>query len=78
MPTTPHTAATSGEIHSIREKRSVRRYAVAPGVMSSATTRTTPTAWSATTTVSASRPSSSAPSRRGESPIACACVGSNA
>ena len=47
-------------------------------MMSIATTSTTPTACSATTTVSASSPRSSAPSAFGLSPIACACVGSKA
>ena len=59
-------------------KRSVSRRAVEPGITSIATTSTTPTICRATTEVSASITSSSAPSRRGRRPTARANPGSKA
>ena len=57
---------------------SVIRRAVEPGMTSIATTNTTPTICNATTEVNASIMSSSAPSRRGRNPTACAKPGSKA
>ncbi len=57
----------------MRGKRSVSRKAVAPGVISMATTSSAPTACSAATAVSDSRPSSSRCSRPVGRPMARAC-----
>ena len=78
MPSTADVAETHGAITSMTPNRSVSRCAVAPGMMSMATTSTTPTTCRAATEVTASSPSSSPPRNRGERPIACACWGSNA
>eukprot|EP01110_Echinostelium_bisporum_P005325 TRINITY_DN23048_c0_g1_i1.p2 TRINITY_DN23048_c0_g1~~TRINITY_DN23048_c0_g1_i1.p2 ORF type:complete len:77 (-),score=0.54 TRINITY_DN23048_c0_g1_i1:15-245(-) len=73
-----HAADMAGAMISMVPNLLVSRYAVAPGMISMATTRITPTACSATTEVSANSASRAAPSKRGLSPMACAWIGSKA